>query len=63
MKGKCLTKLCSKFEVDITKMEAPLKVLLALYQEKTLNNTHWIFYAFSCHKFINFCHNIASISK
>jgi len=58
-----------KFEVEISKMEAPIRFHCAIPKIATRCHLHsieclfFILYVFSCNKRIHFCHNITSITK
>lgn len=67
IKAICLNKVCPKFEVEITKMEAPMRFYLGAIPKIAtgchLHSIECFFDLFSCNKLIYFCHNITSITK
>ncbi len=67
MKALCLNKLCSKFEVDMKKIEVPVRLYLGRHttnSHRVPSKLHFnLVDAFFCHKCLNFSVDITPITK
>ncbi len=72
IKAICLTKLCSKLEVEITTIAVPVRFCLGIIKITTGLHPNsivfwfvclFVFDAIFCHKSIISCHNVTSITK
>uniref|UniRef100_A0A672NBF6 Uncharacterized protein n=1 Tax=Sinocyclocheilus grahami TaxID=75366 RepID=A0A672NBF6_SINGR len=64
--SSCLNKLCSKFEVDMKKIEVPVRFYLGCYttnSHRVPSKLHLIFNAFFCHKYVYISLSILLLSQ